>query len=88
MARVPLLEQTDLPEEYRYLLSEDAMGEINLLCAMANNHEVLQLYMRYGSTLWSAAGLDEAAAERCILTVAWTLDAGYEWHQQSLSPAT
>ena len=81
MARVPLLEQADLPEEYRYLLSEDAMGEINLLCAIANNPDVLQSYMRYGSTLWSAAGLDEADVERCILTVARTLDAEYEWHQ-------
>lgn len=81
MARVPLLEQADLPEEYRYLLGEDAMGEINLLCAMANNPDVLQSYMRYGSTLWSSAGLEEADVERCILTVARTIDAEYEWHQ-------
>lgn len=81
MARVPLLEQADLPEEYQYLLDEDAMGEINLLCAMANNPDVLQSYMRYGSTLWSAAGLGEKDVERCILTVARTLDAEYEWQQ-------
>lgn len=37
--------------------------------------------MRYGSTLWSAAGLKETDVERCILTVARTLDAEYEWHQ-------
>lgn len=41
MVRVPLLKQANLPEEYRYLLSKDAMGEINLLCAMANNPDVL-----------------------------------------------
>lgn len=81
MARVPLLKQADLPEEYRYLLSEDAMGEINLLCTMANNPDVMQSYMRYGSTLWSEAGIEETDVERCILTVARTVDAEYEWHQ-------
>lgn len=81
MARVPLLGQADLPEEYRYLLGEDAMGEINLLCAMANNPEVLQSYMRYGTTLWKESGLDEADLERCILAVARTLESEYEWHQ-------
>lgn len=81
MARVSLLEQADLPEKYQHLLDEDAMGEINLLCAMANNPDVLQSYMRYGSTLWSAAGLEETDVERCILTVARTLDVEYEWQQ-------
>ncbi|WP_227378943.1 carboxymuconolactone decarboxylase family protein [Haladaptatus halobius] len=81
MARIPLLTQSDLPEEYRYLLSEDAMGEINLLCAMANNPAVLQSYMRYGSTLWSDGGLNSVDLERCILAVARALDARYEWHQ-------
>lgn len=81
MARVSLLEQADLPEEYRYLLDEDAMGEINLLRAMANNPDVLQSYMRYGSTLWSESGLDAPDLERCILTAARTLDAEYEWDQ-------
>lgn len=81
MARVSSLSQTDLPEEYRYLLSEDAMGEINLLCAIANNPNVLQSYMRYGSTLWSKSGLDPSDLELCILTVARALEARYEWHQ-------
>lgn len=81
MARVPLLEQADLPDDYQYLLGEDAMGEINLLCAMANNSDVLQSYMRYGTTLWQDGGLDGNDLERCILSVARTLDAEYEWNQ-------
>lgn len=81
MARVPLLEQAELPDDYQYLLSEDAMGEINLLCAMANNPDVLQSYMRYGTTLWQEGGLDGDDLERCILSVAHSLDADYEWNQ-------
>lgn len=81
MARVPLRRQDDLPDEYQYLLGEDAMGEINLLCAMANNPQVLQSYMRYGSTLWAESGLNGVDVERVILAVARALDARYEWHQ-------
>jgi alkylhydroperoxidase family enzyme len=81
MARVPLLDRTDLPEEYRYLLDEDVMGELNLFRAMGNNPEVFQSYVRYGSTLWTDAGLEQADVERCILAIARTLDARYEWHQ-------
>lgn len=81
MARVQLLGRDDLPEDYRYLLEEDAMGEINLLGVMANNPDVLQSYMRYGSTLWQDGGLDEKDLERCILAVARTLGSEYEWNQ-------
>lgn len=81
MARVPLLGQSDLSDDYQHLLGEEAMGEIHLLCAMANNPSVLQSYMRYGTTLWEDGGLEAADVERCILTVARTLDAEYEWYQ-------
>ncbi|MGB9985435.1 carboxymuconolactone decarboxylase family protein [Salarchaeum japonicum] len=81
MSRLPMREQADLPDDYQYLLSEDAMGELNLLCVMANNPDVLQAYMRYGSALWSDAGLNGADVERVILAVARELDAEYEWHQ-------
>ena len=60
MARTPLLEQSELPDDYQYLLGEEAMGEINLLRAMANNPDVLGSYMRYGTTLWGDGGLDGA----------------------------
>ena len=81
MARVPLLGQSDMSDDYQHLLSEEAMGEINLLCAMANNPSVLRSYMRYGTTLWKDGGLEAADVERCILTVARTLGVEYEWHQ-------
>jgi alkylhydroperoxidase family enzyme len=81
MVRVPLLEQSELPDDYQYLLDEDAMGEINLLCAMANNPDVLQSYMRYGTSLWQDGGLDGDDLERCILGVARSLEATYEWNQ-------
>ncbi|ADJ16872.1 carboxymuconolactone decarboxylase family protein [Halalkalicoccus jeotgali] len=81
MVRVPLLEQSELPSDYQHLLSEDAMGEINLLCAMANNPDILQSYMRYGTTLWQNSGLNGDDLERCILSIARTLDAAYEWNQ-------
>ena len=81
MARTPLLEQSELPDDYQYLLGEDAMGEINLLRAMANNPDVLGSYMRYGTTLWEDGGLDGDDLERCILAVARTLGAEYEWDQ-------
>lgn len=81
MTRVNLKRRSDLPEDYQYLLDEDAMGEINLLSAMANNIDVMQSYMRYGSTLWADSGIDGADVERCILAVSRALNAEYEWNQ-------
>ena len=42
MPRLDGRTQSELPDDYRYLLSEDAMGEINLLTVMANNPDALQ----------------------------------------------
>lgn len=81
MARVPLRTQSDLPEEYQYLLSEDALGERNVVCAIANEPAVLQSYMRYGSTLWEAGELTVRQRELVILGVARALDSRYEWQQ-------
>lgn len=81
MPRLDYRPQSDLPEDYQYLLSEDAMGEINLLTVMANNHDMLQAYMRYGSALWEDCGISAADVERIILAVGRELDAAYEWHQ-------
>lgn len=81
MPRLPILTQADLADDYQYLLSEDAMGEINLLCVMAHNPDALQAYMRYGAALWQDSGLNGADVERVILAVARELDAEYEWHQ-------
>ncbi len=80
-ARVPLLGQTDLPEEYQYLLGEDALGELNLFRAMGHAPQAMQAYMRYGTALWNAGGLSTRERELAILTIARTVRAPYEWHQ-------
>lgn len=81
MARVPLPRQEDLPEDYQYLMSEDALGERNVIRAIANNPAVLQSYMRYGTTLWTETALTDRERELVILAVARALDSEYEWHQ-------
>lgn len=81
MARVPLLNRTDLPEEYRYLLSENAVGERNIFRAIGHNPPGLQSYMRYGSTLWDECGLSPRERELAILATARALDSTYEWQQ-------
>lgn len=81
MARVTLRSQSELPEEYRYLLSEDALGPRNIFRAMAQNPPILKSYMLYGTTLWNEAGLDERTVELAILTVARARRSSYEWQQ-------
>ncbi|MFC7157104.1 carboxymuconolactone decarboxylase family protein [Halomarina halobia] len=81
MARITLPRQSDLPEEYRYLLGEDALGELELLRAIGSNPRVLQTYMRHGTALWEHAGLSSREVELAILSVARELDNEYEWHQ-------
>jgi alkylhydroperoxidase family enzyme len=81
MARIPLPRQSDLPAEYQYLLSEDALGELELLQAIGSNPPVLQTYMRHGTALWEHAGLTSREVELVILTIARELENEYEWHQ-------
>lgn len=81
MARIDLPRQSDLPDEYQYLLGEDALGELELLQAIGANPPVLQTYMRHGTALWKHAGLSSRDVELVILTVARELDNEYEWHQ-------
>lgn len=81
MARVQLINQEDLPEDYQYLMSEDALGEPNIFRAMGNNPKVMQSYMRYGTTLWNESGLTFRERELAILAAARALNSEYEWHQ-------
>ncbi len=81
MARVQLINQDDLPEDYQYLMSEDALGEPNIFRAMGNNPKVMQSYMRYGTTLWNESGLTFRERELAILAAARALNSVYEWHQ-------
>jgi alkylhydroperoxidase family enzyme len=79
MARVPLLDAEDLPEEYRYLFTENDVGDADIFRAMANAPEQMQAYMRYGTKLWGI--LPEREREVAILAAARALEHEYEWHQ-------
>jgi alkylhydroperoxidase family enzyme len=81
MARIALPEREDLPEEYQYLLSEDALGELDFLRAMGTNPQILQTYMRHGTVLWESSGLSSREVELVILTVSRALKSRYEWYQ-------
>jgi len=81
MARIPRISQSDLPEEYQYLLDEDALGERNIFTTMGNNPAILKSYMLYGSTVWDECGLSAQDRELAILAVARALDSRYEWEQ-------
>ncbi|AUV82792.1 carboxymuconolactone decarboxylase family protein [Salinigranum rubrum] len=80
-ARVPLLTQSDLPEEYRYLFDNEALGDLNLFRSMAHVPRAMQAYMRFGTALWNAGTLSTRERELAILAVARTLRSEYEWHQ-------
>ena len=81
MSRVPMCDRTDLPEQYRYLFTDNAVGELDLFRAMGNAPSCMQSYMRFGTTLWDDCGLDPRERELAILATARALDARYEWHQ-------
>ena len=80
-ARVPLLTQGDLPDEYQYLFGEDVLGELHLFQSMGHVPRAMQAYMRYGTSLWNAGDLSTRERELAILAVSRTLRARYEWHQ-------
>lgn len=80
-ARVTLLDRDDLPEEYRYLLDEDVLGELNLFRAMGHAPRAMQAYMRFGTALWNAGDLSARERELAILAVARSSRSRYEWHQ-------
>lgn len=79
MARVPLLDAEDLPEEYRYLFTENDVGDAHIFQGMANAPEQFQWYMRYSSRLWET--LPDREREVVILAAARALEHPYEWHQ-------
>ncbi len=79
MARVPLLEPEDVPEDYRYLLTDNDVGDRAIFRAMANAPEQLLWYMRYSTRLWEV--LPDREREVVILAAARALEHEYEWHQ-------
>lgn len=80
MARLPLREHSDVPEEFQYLL-ESEVGDLNMIRAIANNPPILQSYLRWGKVLAEDSGLDRRQFELVVLTSAAALDAPYEWQQ-------
>ena len=80
-ARVPLVTQEELPDDYRYLFDEDVLGELNLFRSMGHVPRAMQAYMRYGTALWNAGDLSTRERELAILSIARTVRAPYEWHQ-------
>lgn len=81
MTKIPEVETEELPAEYQHLLANNAVGELSLFKTLANNPEVLQSYMRWGTVLWENSGLTEQEVELVILAVARFLNSRYEWHQ-------
>ncbi len=79
MARVPLLDAEDLPEEYRYLFDQNDVGTADIFRGMANAPTQFQWYMRYSSRLWEI--LPARERELVILAAARALEHPYEWHQ-------
>ena len=80
-ARTPLRRREDLPEEYQYLMDEDALGELNLFGAMGNVPRAMKAYMRFGTALWNVGDLSTRERELAILAVARSVRSTYEWHQ-------
>lgn len=80
-ARVSLVTQDQLPEDYQYLFDEDVLGELNLFQSMGHVPRAMQAYMRYGTALWNAGDLSTRERELAILSVARAVRAPYEWHQ-------
>ncbi|MFP4626013.1 MAG: carboxymuconolactone decarboxylase family protein [Natronomonas sp.] len=80
-ARVPLLSQDDLPEEYQYLFDEDVLGELHLFQSMGHAPRAMQAYMRFGTSLWNVGDLTTRERELAILTVGRQQRSEYEWHQ-------
>jgi alkylhydroperoxidase family enzyme len=75
MARVPYLEQSDLPPEYRDLLARP----IALNRAMANNPEASKAFSVPAMYIRHKSRLDPRLRELAILQVGWLARSPYEW---------
>lgn len=91
MARLPLVEAADLPEDYSALdhvpdmyreevgIDEDWLNTRNVLRALGNNPELLTFHNNAFLSLWGNTGLEERETELTVLTVARELESAYEW---------
>lgn len=82
MARVPYVEQDDLPEEYQPLIVSALQNKpIHIYRAIGNNPSILAGLREFFSSLWSDTGLSERKRELVILAIAREAGSEYEWHQ-------
>ncbi|WP_435176509.1 carboxymuconolactone decarboxylase family protein [Halorussus sp. AFM4] len=95
MARIPYVDQEDLPPDKQSLLDtlsdetepdEDSAhslrgGTLNVYRAMANDVDLLEAFQTYGTAVWDESGLTPHEREVAILSVAYHTDSRYEWHQ-------
>lgn len=84
MARLPLVQRSDIPEELHYVWDRLAPGapEIpNIFRTLGNNPKLMRAYARMGNALWSDLGLGLRLREIVILRVAILHHSPYEWHQ-------
>lgn len=83
MARLPLANRDDFPEELRYVWDRTSRGAAppNIHRVMGNNPVLLRAYLRLGNALWNDGGLQTATRELVILRTAFRSRSVYEWHQ-------
>ena len=83
MARLPLTERSDIPENLQYVWDRNAAGGTppNIFRIMANNAPLWRSYLRLGNGLWTQCGLDVPTRELVILRTAILHHSIYEWHQ-------
>lgn len=83
MARLPLVDRSDIPEEIAYVWDRTATGghQANIFRLMGNNAQLWRSYLRLGNGLWSQCGLDVPTRELVILRTAILHHSTYEWHQ-------
>lgn len=83
MARVPYVDQDDLPAEYRDLIVSSLQPgkTVNVYSAIGNNPAVLDGLRSFLGQLWSDTSLGPYQRELVILAVARAIDSEYEWHQ-------
>lgn len=82
MARVPYVEEADLPKNRQDLLVSALQGKpLNIYRAIGNNPEALYGLRTFLGTLWRDSGLDPEQRELVILAVTTEIDSAYEFHQ-------
>ncbi len=75
MARLPYLEQSDLPSEHQDLLKRN----ITLYKQLAHSPKMLRAFQGVGYTIRFGSTMDARLRELAILQVGWLARSKYEW---------